>query len=82
MNVSGSVPDAPAISDAETVTEGPATPFIVEVRVTLPVGRFAMVLNARLKFTAVPTVPVEGPVRVKVEGEIRIVKLTVAEDGA
>ena len=84
MNVSGIIsPDPwPATSLAAIVTEGPAAPFRVEVRVILPEGTSARVVKTTLKFTAVPTEPVEGPVRVRVEGEITIVKFPVAEDGA
>jgi hypothetical protein len=69
-------------SEALIVTEGPAAPLNVDERVTFPLGPDKLAERSRLKLTAVPTVPVEGPVRVNVEGEMTMVNLTVAEEGS
>ena len=82
VKVNGALVATASMSEALIVTEGPATPFDVEERVTLPLAADRLVARRTLKLTAVPTVPVEGPVRVNVEGEMAMVKLTVAEEGS
>ena len=82
MKVSGTLEESMLTSVALIDTEGPATPLDVDESVTLPLGPDELVERSRLKLTAVPTVPAAGPVRVNVEGESAMVKLTVAEEGS
>ena len=82
VKVNGALVATASMSEALIVTEGPATPLDVDESVTLPLGPDELVERSRLKLTAVPTVPAAGPVRVNVEGESAMVKLTVAEEGS